>query len=111
MLSSPITSPHSSPAREYVEFGKPQSTRTLEWACAAARLKEKGMDWGRHELKKVSESEETVYDTPRNSLGGEVVRRTNGLGLQGSDLFPEENDDVMRAALALCTLGGRVHVT
>ncbi|KXN85742.1 Homeobox protein Hox-A2 [Leucoagaricus sp. SymC.cos] len=39
MPSSPIVDPNSPPAREYVEFGKKR--RTLEWACAAARLAEK----------------------------------------------------------------------
>ncbi|KAG5642395.1 hypothetical protein DXG03_002853 [Asterophora parasitica] len=36
MPSSPIAAPFSPPLRDYVEFGK--SKRTLEWACAAARL-------------------------------------------------------------------------
>ncbi|EKM84246.1 hypothetical protein AGABI1DRAFT_110805 [Agaricus bisporus var. burnettii JB137-S8] len=39
MPSSPIVDPNSPPAREFVEFGKKR--RTLEWACAAARLAEK----------------------------------------------------------------------
>lgn len=39
MPSSPVTDPISPPAREFVEFGKKR--RTLEWACAAARLAEK----------------------------------------------------------------------
>ncbi|KAK2464891.1 hypothetical protein APHAL10511_002967 [Amanita phalloides] len=42
MPSSPITSPISPPPLEYLELAKNQRVkRTLEWACAAARLAEK----------------------------------------------------------------------
>ena len=42
MPSSPIVSPVSPPPIEYVELAKNQRVRrTLEWACAAARLAEK----------------------------------------------------------------------
>ncbi|PFH47351.1 hypothetical protein AMATHDRAFT_97237, partial [Amanita thiersii Skay4041] len=42
MPSSPATSPTSPPSLEYVQFAKSQRVRrTLEWACAAARIAEK----------------------------------------------------------------------
>ncbi|KAF5311844.1 hypothetical protein D9619_002524 [Psilocybe cf. subviscida] len=42
MPSSPLAPPISPPAREFIDFGKHKSTRrTLEWACAAARLADK----------------------------------------------------------------------
>ncbi|KAF9561632.1 homeobox-domain-containing protein [Agrocybe pediades] len=41
MPSSPLAPPISPPAREFIEFGNARSRRTLEWACAAARLADK----------------------------------------------------------------------
>ncbi|KAH9486115.1 Homeobox protein ANF-1 [Psilocybe cubensis] len=42
MPSSPLAPPISPPAREFIDFGKNARTRrTLEWACAAARLVDK----------------------------------------------------------------------
>ncbi|KAF8204106.1 homeodomain transcription factor [Pholiota molesta] len=42
MPSSPLAPPISPPAREFIDFGKNAKTRrTLEWACAAARLADK----------------------------------------------------------------------
>ncbi|KAF9486598.1 homeobox-domain-containing protein [Pholiota conissans] len=42
MPSSPLAPPISPPAREFIDFGKNGKTRrTLEWACAAARLADK----------------------------------------------------------------------
>ncbi|KAF8971805.1 hypothetical protein BDZ97DRAFT_1753051 [Flammula alnicola] len=42
MPSSPLAPPISPPAREFIDFGKnPKTRRTLEWACAAARLADK----------------------------------------------------------------------
>ncbi|KJA28391.1 hypothetical protein HYPSUDRAFT_51216 [Hypholoma sublateritium FD-334 SS-4] len=42
MLSSPLAPPISPPAREFIDFGNNAKTRrTLEWACAAARVADK----------------------------------------------------------------------
>ena len=42
MPSSPLAPPISPPARDFIDFGKNGKTRrTLEWACAAARLVDK----------------------------------------------------------------------
>ena len=42
MPSSPLVPPISPPPREFIDFGKNTRTRrTLEWACAAARVAEK----------------------------------------------------------------------
>ncbi|PPQ74358.1 hypothetical protein CVT26_000695 [Gymnopilus dilepis] len=42
MPSSPLAPPISPPARDFIDFGKNARTRrTLEWACAAARMADK----------------------------------------------------------------------
>ena len=64
MPSSPIEPPSNSPeaTRAFVEFGrkgKLKRTKTLEWACAAARLSDRKSHHG-HQLKK----EERERDDP-----------------------------------------------
>jgi hypothetical protein len=78
------------------DYGTTESGRTLEWACALAV---KDGTRGR-ELMNVDEGDQTDEEsheaiTPESSLSGEDRRWT----MKGLD------DDVMRAALALCGLG------
>jgi len=112
MLSSPLAPPTSPPAREYVEFGKNQRTRTLEWACAAARLAEKdGGVHSRDEGEMLDLGEETEDDideaiTPACTWEGGDTRWTTEPGGRMTVLHKGvQDDDMMRAALALCGLG------
>jgi hypothetical protein len=115
MPSSPIAPPFSPPSREYVEFGKSQrSNRTLEWACAAARLAEKDgsgakrmrpermdtLDWTDDEV------DEAI--TPPNTWGGGDTRWLMEPGGKMTLLHKGvQDDDMMKAAIALCGLGRR----
>ncbi|KAJ7783850.1 homeodomain transcription factor [Mycena maculata] len=103
MTSSPL-GPHSSPlARDYVEFGQGQGTHTLEWACARRRLA--GKDDREEDMPglledaggdtDVEEVEEAV--TPPSSCDSSWSG-----GKSASALEPDE--DMMKAALALCGL-------
>ncbi|TFK42077.1 hypothetical protein BDQ12DRAFT_710389 [Crucibulum laeve] len=136
MPSSPLGPPVSPPAREYVEF--PKSRRTLEWACAAARLADKegiipskshgGHQHRRHQHQSrgrtkersrgddqmdmdVTDDELEEAITPTSTWGREDPRWTvePGGAYRASNLFPKgvEDDDMMKAALALCGLGRR----
>ncbi|KAF5385388.1 hypothetical protein D9615_001079 [Tricholomella constricta] len=127
MPSSPIAPPFSPPLREYVEFRR--SKRTLEWACAAARLSDRhGMGSrprrGSKEKERTRErererqrgkldwtDEETDEAiTPPCTLAGGDVRWTMvpGGGLKAEALHPAaDDDDMMKAALTLCGLGRR----
>ncbi|ETW86636.1 hypothetical protein HETIRDRAFT_431289 [Heterobasidion irregulare TC 32-1] len=108
MPSSPLAPP-SPPAREYVEFGKNKRTRTLEWACAAARLADK--EKGRAKMSKVEDGDETEEEdpqeaiTPMGSLTGIDPSWEKKKESQNQDATV--NDDVMTAALVLCGLGRR----
>jgi hypothetical protein len=95
---SSVVSPLSD---EYVEFGKSHSTRTLEWACAAARLAVKTKS-SRHDLDQDDETDEDEPEiiTPESTLGSEDSRWTAGATVQTED----HGGDVMSAALALCRL-------
>lgn len=89
MPSSPLAPP-SPPPREYVEFGKKKSsTKTLEWACAAARLvnKEGGSmrATGRLDLEEFYEGNESSGSSPlvrRHSepLVGGPSRKSGSVG-------------------------------
>lgn len=129
MPSSPLASPASPPEREYVNFGTNQRTRrTLEWACAAARLADKSSSGpetvpgsssrGRtrtHEKNDIDldltdeEADEAI--TPPSTWGrgdprwsAEESRSMTGQMMKHSGV---EDDDMMNAALALCGLGRR----
>ncbi|KAI0053378.1 homeobox-domain-containing protein [Auriscalpium vulgare] len=132
MPSSPLAprSP-SPPPREYVELGR--GRRTLEWACAAARVvgKERGAGWGEGEENSGEETEEEgEVVTPRGSFGaGDPFRDARaraggalvaGRGQQsarklaGAEKDSQDakaldavHDDVMSAALVLCGFGRR----
>ncbi|KAG9308966.1 homeobox-domain-containing protein [Chiua virens] len=145
MPSSPLAPPASPPSRDLVEFMG--STRTLEWACAAARLADKegrrpcdlghAHADGRHpnHEREGDETEEDDHEavTPEGSLGalgaarwqgGKGVTRTRprlpppefaptsastvmGTWTPKGDKGGLQDDDMMRAALALCGLGRR----
>lgn len=139
MPSSPITDPNSPPAREYVEFGK---KRTLEWACAAARLAEK--DGARPSIGpaavlrpssrvctrerqpskldlEVTDDEEDEIVTPPGTWGECDSRWTSDPRSDGAMIVlpsshvneplekctDEDDDEIMKAALALCGLQNR----
>jgi hypothetical protein len=116
MPSSPLGPHFSPPAREFVEFGKEQRTRTLEWACARRRLAGKDERGGGlpglisdDEDATDVESDEAV--TPPSTWGESDSRwtaTTDGkaaLKPEDAVLIPgEPDDDTMKAALALCGL-------
>ncbi|KAJ7293635.1 homeodomain transcription factor [Mycena rebaudengoi] len=104
MASSPLGPPSSPPARDYVEFGQVQHTRTLEWACARSRLagkREKGLpalqlDDGRDTDV---EFDEAVTPSSASSAGDAHTSTIAGKTMRG-----EPDEETMRAALALCGL-------
>ncbi len=143
MPSSPITDPNSPPAREYVEFGKKR--RTLEWACAAARLAEKdgsrpltidpitvsrpGLRTRTRERQpskldlEITDDEEDQIITPPGTWGDGDARWTpdpHGDGAivafrppshhESSAKHIDDDDEIMKAALALCGLQNRRHL-
>ncbi|KAF8547763.1 homeobox-domain-containing protein [Imleria badia] len=145
MPSSPLAPPASPPSRDLVEFMG--GTRTLEWACAAARLagkegrrrpraseRDRGPDRNREgDAGEETEEDDVEAVTPEGSLGASDAARWHGHGLHARprprlvftstpDSVPEvengkwsdmdrpgkevpEDEDRMRAALALCGLG------
>lgn len=112
MPSSPVAAPFSPPSREYVEFGK--SHRTLEWACAAARLAEKnGGGAKKPRLEKMDtldwtddEADEAI--TPPSTWSGGDMRWSREPGTKIAVLHKGvQDDDMMKAAIALCGLGRR----
>ncbi|KAF8079144.1 homeodomain transcription factor [Lyophyllum atratum] len=124
MPSSPIAAPFSPPMREYVDFGKTQrSKRTLEWACAAARLSDRhgGSSSARsrprrgekerereREKMDLTDDEPDEAITPPGTLGGGDIRwTTEPEGKMASLEKGVDDDDMMKAALTLCGLGRR----
>lgn len=117
MPSSPLGPPDSpEPVREkaYVEFGKQRvkakERRSLEWACAAARVEQdvrRDDDMDLDDLLEGDETEEEdVHEavTPNSSFGhgvGDVPNKL--LSLKSATL---EDEDLM-AAYVLCGLGRR----
>ncbi|TFK56439.1 homeobox-domain-containing protein [Heliocybe sulcata] len=140
MLSSPIHSP-SSPQREYqyVEFGKKKRTsskKTLEWACAVARLASKQQQLAGgpvFALRGEPEEEDTETHCSKSSVGEmdmeddttdeephEALTPDASFAVgeepslaksqKSSQIIDEvfiHDEDTMRAALALCGLGRR----
>ncbi|KDQ31497.1 hypothetical protein PLEOSDRAFT_1075550 [Pleurotus ostreatus PC15] len=118
MPSSPVAPPFSPPARDYVEFGRAQRKRTLEWACAAARLAEK--DGVKLHAGDADDTDDELHEavTPPSTLGAgdlrwniETGKSLKPMKLHGVQIReagkeePAQDDDMMRAALALCGLG------
>jgi hypothetical protein len=119
MPSSPLA-PASPPTRDLVDFVG--SGRTLEWACAAARLSGR-----RQEAEAGAETEEEEMEaiTPEGSLGAgddvwnkrtasPVQKRAHVVrNLKFAPMVVNgkksaiQDDDMMRAALVLCGLGKR----
>jgi hypothetical protein len=145
MPSSPLAPPASPPARDLIEF---MGSRTLEWACAAARLADKegrrlpgdpkdvrdhGHDrdgGGGEGAGDDTEEDDVEAVTPEGSFGASDVARWHGAHACPRLVFtpapnsvPEgkkwpasvdapgkdapQDEDMMRAALALCGLGRR----
>ncbi|KAI6030985.1 homeobox-domain-containing protein, partial [Pisolithus marmoratus] len=131
MPSSPLAPPASPPSRDLVEFMG--NGRTLEWACAVARLAEKE---GRAELSSRRVAHHRANDTGGVETEEEDVEAVTPEGSQGFNHIPwsgtknegllhvtppnmalsnqisggdrkgaVQDDDMMRAALALCGLG------
>ena len=117
MPSSPLV-PLSPPEPEFVQFGmqKRKHARSLEWACAAARLEGKRAA-ARNEYED-DDDDETDDDefhealTPMGSLIGDVNgdvfldRRSIDATNEKKPKGPEE--DLMGAALLLCGLGRKI---
>ncbi|KAJ6567704.1 homeodomain transcription factor, partial [Mycena vulgaris] len=77
MPSSPVGPQFSPPARDFVEFGQDQRTRTLEWACARRRLAGKGERTRLPRLASDDEDTDVEPDeavTPRSTWGGGDAR-------------------------------------
>ncbi|KAJ7363800.1 homeodomain transcription factor [Mycena albidolilacea] len=130
MPSSPVGPQFSPPARDYVEFGQDQRTRTLEWACARRRLKGKaerserggsssGGERGRRGTglpSLMSDDENTDVETdetheavtPPSTWSGGDTRWSEASGkdvaVKSAGPRVEPDDDTMKAALALCGL-------
>ncbi|KAJ6466945.1 homeodomain transcription factor [Mycena sanguinolenta] len=116
MASSPLGPQFSPPAHDYVEFGKDQRTRTLEWACARRRLKGKaGRGVALPSLTSDDEDTDVESDeavTPPSTWGEGDARwgATTAKDLEKREepkvpaTTGEPDDDTMRAALALCGL-------
>ncbi|GLB43559.1 putative homeodomain containing protein [Lyophyllum shimeji] len=126
MPSSPIPVPFSPPLREYVEFGKKQrSTRTLEWACAAAQLssrhgtrslsrsrsrrgsRDKQREQEREKLDLTDDDTDEALTPPSTLGGGDVRWTTTPTGQITARKTGIDDDDMMKAALTLCGLGRR----
>ncbi|KAG6372651.1 homeobox-domain-containing protein [Boletus reticuloceps] len=154
MPSSPLAPPASPPAHDLVEFWG--GSRTLEWACAAARLagkegsqrprarerelghdrvqgpdgvgeREKEQDRSHDRDGELTEEDEVEAITPEGTLGASDAARWHGQGTHvrprlaftpAPDSAPAkcpshvdkevpQEEDIMRAALALCGLGRR----
>ncbi|KAJ3715779.1 hypothetical protein C8R42DRAFT_725581 [Lentinula raphanica] len=119
MPSSPSFPVMSPSAKDYVEFGKLTRTRTLEWACARRRLAAKSGD----NLEEDDEMEEDDMIAHRKSVYSRTNSSTRSVSTvsekEGRMLdvdavvepagkgYPGVEDDMLKAALALCGLQGK----
>jgi hypothetical protein len=121
MPSSPLV-PHSPPEPEFVQFGmrKRKHSRSLEWACAAARLEGKRAA-ARNDYADDDDDDETDEEefheaiTPMGSLMGDVngdiffVRRSiDAKSPTNEEKSNGTEEELMGAALLLCGLGRKV---
>lgn len=137
MPSSPIEPPSNSPeaTRVFVEFGrkgKLKRTRTLEWACAAARLSDRKSHHGHHKREERDDLDQSnlglVYDdggdtepdedheavTPFHSFRRDGVNSTPSVMSEDRQETPRKDsgekskaghdEETMNAALVLCGL-------
>jgi hypothetical protein len=73
MPSSPIAAPISPPPQEFIDFGKNTRTRrTLEWACAAARVAEK--DSHSSEMNSGPNTSSSALKTSSGRSRGQTIR-------------------------------------
>ena len=127
MPSSPLAPPPSPPEREFVQFamGRHRQARSLEWACAAARLVGKGKDRGPGDANgnyndndDDETDEEDLHEaiTPIGSLTGDGGRgvfwdaRTRRTSAKATNMenTKDPESELMDAALLLCGLGRKV---
>lgn len=91
MPSSPLAPPVSPPPREFIDFGKNTRTmRTLEWACAAARVAEK--DGHSFEMNSGPDTSSSTLKTSGRSKGRTIRREHNHNGT-GSDRLRQEYEE------------------
>lgn len=116
MPSSPIAPPVSPSSPEYVGFTKSKrAKRSLEWACAAARLADKkgaGVATRRNESEASDSTDDEAYEaiTPPSTWGKGDTRWAMEHGTHMT--VPHkgvQDEEMMKAALALCGLGRRTH--
>ncbi|KAI0004175.1 hypothetical protein BJV74DRAFT_793199 [Russula compacta] len=119
MPSSPLVPP-SPPEREFVQFGMGRRShkRSLEWACAAARL-------GKHAARRQDEAgdddeDETDEEEPHEAITpmGSLIGDTSGdvfwgarsiTGRTATNRKPKDpENELMDAALLLCGLGQKL---
>ncbi|KAF9072005.1 hypothetical protein BDP27DRAFT_1361438 [Rhodocollybia butyracea] len=104
MPSSPLFPIASPPAKDFVEFGKRKRTRTLEWACARRRMLVKSGD-------RVVEEDEDDPFCPKPSFSRSDSSSTASTDKEEwvadseGNVYPGVEDDMLKAALALCGLG------
>ena len=98
MASSPIAPPSSPLTRDYVDFGRGQRTRSLEWACARRRLTTKHEEIIPELLHDVGDDTDVEVEeavTPPRS-------RTDGM--RPASKGREHDEETMKAAMTLCDL-------
>lgn len=123
MPSSPLAPP-SPPEREFVQFamGRHRQARSLEWACAAARLVGKRRGPGDANDRYNDDDDDETDDedlheaiTPIGSLTGDGGRdvfwnakRTAAKATPDMESTKDPESELMDAALLLCGLGRKV---
>ncbi|KAJ6519885.1 homeodomain transcription factor [Mycena sanguinolenta] len=98
MASSPVAPPSSPFTRDYVEFGRGQRTRSLEWACARSRLTAKHEEIIPELLHDIGDDTDVEVEeavTPPRS-------RTDGI--RPASKGGEHDEETMKAAMTLCDL-------
>ena len=101
MPSSPLAPPVSPPPQEFIDFGKNTRTRrTLEWACAAARVAEKDNSHSSEMNFGLDTSSSTLKTSGRSrGGGGRTIRNHNGTGNDRTRQEYEEGSSAMDVEL------------